>query len=328
MKQGIDTAKWNGLIDWKKVKEAGIEFAILKVTRKDNQTEEAFERNYAGCAQTGIPAGAYRYVYAQNRNEAAAEACAILKSLQGKQISCRVWLDLEDSSMKTLGKAVLTSIIEQEAEILQSAGLKTGIYCNKDWYDHVLDVPKLKTKYPFWIARYGKNDGTMQPRHSPKDIALAWQYTSKGQVDGISGPVDLNVAFSDLEEQEIKDNCKLPYKIGEIVRFSTSYLGPEDGIRKARLENPYGAGKITAVFPGMANPYEIDNGRCFLNDGDIRSDAEASGGQEEVFYIVKQGDTLSGIAVKYQTTVKKLLEKNSNIKDPNRIFVGQKIKIN
>lgn len=330
MKQGIDTAKWNGSIDWRKVKKTGIEFSILKVTRKDNRTEEAFERNYAGCRENGILAGVYRYVYAQNKSEAEAEANAILKTLQGKPVSCRVWLDMEDSSIRRLGKGTLSAIIYKEAEIMQSAGLKIGIYCNRDWYDHVLDAAELKKKYPFWIARYGKNDGSMQPEYSPKDIAVAWQYTSKGKVDGITGDVDLNAAFYSLEDLDLKESDAAVHKIGQIVRFSTSYQRPYDDISKAKLEHPYGKGTITAVMDGMANPYEIDNGRCFLNDGDIRSASEAAGtagAQKEVWHIVKKGDTLSGIAFKYQTTIKQITELNKTVKDPNCIWIGQKIRI-
>ena len=62
---GIDVAKWQGTVDWEKVKKAGKEFAILKVTKKDNKIEESFERNYSGCMAAGIPVGVYRYVYAK-----------------------------------------------------------------------------------------------------------------------------------------------------------------------------------------------------------------------------------------------------------------------
>ena len=65
MKYGIDVAKWNGVIDWSKVKLANISFAVLKVTNKNNRVEEAFERNYAGATEQGITVGVYRYVYAK-----------------------------------------------------------------------------------------------------------------------------------------------------------------------------------------------------------------------------------------------------------------------
>ena len=94
---GIDCAKWQGAIDWAKVKKAGVQFAILKVTQKNNTVESAFEKNYKGCIDQGIPVGVYRYVYAKTAAAATAEAKAIVSVLKGKKIPCGVWLDMEDS---------------------------------------------------------------------------------------------------------------------------------------------------------------------------------------------------------------------------------------
>lgn len=202
-KFGIDVAKWQGNIDWTKVKKSGIDFAILKVTQKDNAVEGAFERNYAGASANGLDIGVYRYVYAKTVAQAQAEANAIVKYLQGKKITYGVWLDMEDASIKGIGKAMLTRIIREEAVILNKAGYYVGIYCNKDWYDNVLDSKNLKAHYPFWIARYPKQDKGVYNASStlsPKAYGVAWQYSSKGKVDGISGNVDLDVAFSDLKE--------------------------------------------------------------------------------------------------------------------------------
>lgn len=58
-RKGIDVAKWNGTIDWAKVKKAGIEFAVLKVIDKSNKTEESFIRNYAGATAQGLPVDVY-----------------------------------------------------------------------------------------------------------------------------------------------------------------------------------------------------------------------------------------------------------------------------
>ena len=55
MMKGIDVAKWNGVIDWAKVKKAGVEFAVLKVIDKSNKTESSFVRNYAGASAQGLP---------------------------------------------------------------------------------------------------------------------------------------------------------------------------------------------------------------------------------------------------------------------------------
>lgn len=147
MKYGIDVAKWNGVIDWSKVKLANISFAVLKVTNKNNRVEEAFERNYAGATEQGITVGVYRYVYAKTVGAAKAEANAIVQALSGKKINFRVWLDMEADSIKNIGKSKLTEIINAEADIIQAAGFQVGIYCNTDWYRNVLDSESLKVAF-------------------------------------------------------------------------------------------------------------------------------------------------------------------------------------
>ena len=192
---GIDCAQWQGVIDWEKVKKDGVKFAILKVTQKNNTVEKAFERNYAGCAKQGIPVGVYRYVYAKTAAAATAEAKAIVSVLKGKKIPCGVWLDMEDASLRKLGKSALTAVIAAERKVLEAAGYQVGVYCNQDWYSNVLDVDRLDL--PFWIARYGTNNGKQQskPVVKSRHTLWGWQYSSVGKVSGISGSVDVNVAY-------------------------------------------------------------------------------------------------------------------------------------
>lgn len=194
---GIDVAKWQGDIDWAKVKRSGHgDFAVLKVTKKDNSPEEAFERNFIGCKEQCIPIAVYRYVYAKSVKQAVLEANGIIAALDGKVIEGEVWLDMEDDSIRNIGKAALTLLIDTMADLLKGHGYRVGIYCNRDWYDNVLDSRELSKRYNFWIAKYGKNNGEWRGRSdSPCDIAAAWQYTSKGKVDGIQGDVDLDLIF-------------------------------------------------------------------------------------------------------------------------------------
>lgn len=195
---GIDVAKWQGTIDWKKVKKTGVEFAILKVTQKNNTVEGAFEKNFKGCLEENIKVGCYRYVYATNAVEAKAEANAIVKVLNKRQMPVGVWLDMEDASIRKLGKQKLWEIIAEETKILRAAGYSVGIYCNKDWYDNVLSGKDLAAEFPFWIARYpSSDDGTIKEALNPKGLkhCTAWQYSSKGKVNGIKGFVDMDVVY-------------------------------------------------------------------------------------------------------------------------------------
>ena len=216
---GIDCAKWQGAIDWAKVKKAGVQFAILKVTQKNNTVESAFEKNYKGCIDQGIPVGVYRYVYAKTAAAATAEAKAIVSVLKGKKIPCGVWLDMEDSSIRGIGKSALNAVIAAERQVLEAAGYQVGIYCNQNWYNSVLDVDKLDL--PFWIAKYGTNNGKQQakPVVKSKHILWGWQYSSVGRVSGISGSVDVNVAYQDPGGTAVPSNLLRKGDRGEAVQL-------------------------------------------------------------------------------------------------------------
>ncbi len=116
------------------------------------------------------------------------------------------------------------------------------------------------------------------------------------------------------------------HSVGETVTYSSCYKASTDPVSKAIDVNPWKTGTITKIKEGARNPYLIGGGTCWVNDGDIRGTGtvkQPSGGS---VYTVKSGDTLSKIAKKYGTTVARLQSVNG-IKDVNKIYVGQKIKI-
>ena len=84
--RGIDVAKWQGNVDWKKVKSSGCEFAILKVIDKSGSRESAFDKNYSGCVESNIPVGVYNYSYATDVTKAKSDAEKVLKVISGKSI--------------------------------------------------------------------------------------------------------------------------------------------------------------------------------------------------------------------------------------------------
>lgn len=199
MKYGIDISHWNGKIDFSKV---DAEFVIMKLSQAAYK-DIKFDEYYSACKK---PKGAYIYNKVKSVAEAKEEAEFALKCLNGRKLEYGIWLDMEDASMRGLGKANLTSIIDTEADILKKAGYKVGIYCNRDWYLNVLEGKVLAKRYNFWIARYPASDnGTIKPHLNPNNLdgCVMWQYSSKGKVNGISGNVDMNVEFE--EEPQLDD---------------------------------------------------------------------------------------------------------------------------
>ena len=192
---GIDCAKWQGVINWAKVKSAGVQVAILKATDKNNGPEPAFARNYAGATAQGIKVGCYRYVYARTVTAAENEARKVLAVIRGKAMPAGVWLDLEDKTIRNIPKATMLKMINAMTQIIQAAGYQVGIYTNPDWYNHVLDASKITL--PIWMASWGTNNGKPQrkPTVKAQHTLVGWQYTDKGRIAGISTAVDLSQIY-------------------------------------------------------------------------------------------------------------------------------------
>lgn len=196
MRKGMDVSKWQGTIDWQKVKKAGIEFAILRASYgdgtsrfKNNGRDEQFERNYQEAKKVGIPVGAYHYCYARNIEEAKKEAEFFLSVIAGKQFEYPVILDLEDEKQQAIDKATLTDMAIAFLDILEQNGYYAMLYSNKHWLENRLEYTRLK-RFDIWLAQWAK-EPTWKGNYG------IWQYTSDGSVDGISGRVDMNISYKD-----------------------------------------------------------------------------------------------------------------------------------
>lgn len=128
--KGIDVSVHNGSIDWQKVKNAGIQFAILRAGygREMSQKDARFEENYRNAKATGIPVGAYWYSYAMSEDEARLEADVFLSVIKGKQFEMPVYFDLEEKKQFDLGKEKVSAIMRAFLERVESAGYFTGLY--------------------------------------------------------------------------------------------------------------------------------------------------------------------------------------------------------
>ena len=191
--RGIDVSKWQGKIDWKKVKDAGAQFAILRAGygRAISQIDPFFYANYEACKAIGLPVGAYWYSYATDTDDARREAATCLEAIKGKSFEYPVWFDQEyEPGIKALTDQQRTDIVKAFCDTLEDAGYYTGIYCSRDWLQNYLIPSQLKA-YDVWVAAYGATPGSV-----PLPYGM-WQYSSKGKMPGISGNVDLNVAYKD-----------------------------------------------------------------------------------------------------------------------------------
>lgn len=204
--KGIDVSSYQNKPDWSKVAKSGIKFAILRIHQKTG-VDSLFEYNYKGCKSNGILIGGYKYSYALTPAQAIDEAEDVITVLNGRGLDFPVFYDLEWSNQRKLSKQAIENIAVAFLTRIKKAGYKVGIYCNLDWYNNVLsDVLK---QYDCWIARYPANDnGSVQERLRPS-VGVGWQYSSKGEVPGINGSVDMNVFYKDYRDSDQRGETKV-----------------------------------------------------------------------------------------------------------------------
>ena len=189
MKNGIDVSRWQGDIDWTKVKT---DFCIIQAGygRELSQKDEKFERNYSGCKAAGVPCGAYWYSYATSEDEARKEAAVCIEVLKGKQFEYPVYYDVEEQRILSLGRDKVSAIIKAFCGELEKAGYFVGLYMSAYPLGNLVSE-EVRNRYAVWVAHYG----VTKPCYS--GAYGIWQKSSTGSVSGISGKVDLDEAYED-----------------------------------------------------------------------------------------------------------------------------------
>lgn len=189
----IDVSRYQGTIDWDKVKTSGIGGAMLKTVSTNKSfggiyIDPQFERNYNECKRLGIPVGVYYYTYAQDQATADKELAKLKEALTGKSFELPVAVDVEDNKLKPLSKSALTNLVSYAAKKIESWGLYAMVYTYTYYANTELDMDALSA-FDLWIADY---TGKLPTRKHGM-----WQYTSKATVPGISGNVDKSHVYKD-----------------------------------------------------------------------------------------------------------------------------------
>lgn len=192
MQDVIDVSRYQGNIDWSKVKAAGISGAMLKTVSTNKSyggiyIDPMFEKNYWACKEAGIPVGVYYYTYAQSVTTATKELAKLWEAVEGKTFEMPIVVDVEENKLKPLSRSALTDLLEYAANTIESWGVYAMVYTYLSYQQTELDMDRL-AKYDLWLAAYRKTRPD-SPTHG------MWQYTSKGSIDGISGNVDFSHAY-------------------------------------------------------------------------------------------------------------------------------------
>lgn len=216
MIKGIDVSYAQDNIDWKRVKAAGVQFAMIRVGWCYNngalKMDTLFKQHINGAIAAGIDIGIYLYSYATTPQAARKAAQETIKAIKGYKISYPIAFDIEYESIYTNGsKSNNTAITKAFLDEIEKSGYYAMLYCSKDFLDSHLSPAEL-TAYDKWIAQYASQCTCKHPYGM-------WQYTGSGRVNGISGNVDCNYAYKDYRriiqnmKKEPSQKDKLPYTV-------------------------------------------------------------------------------------------------------------------
>lgn len=298
---GIDISKHNGNINLEPYKG---QFVIIRVGYGHFHLDEKFERNVNECKRLGIPFGVYHYSYALNEADAEAEARGVLNAISKykNDIKVGVWFDMEDADgyKKKHGfkfsNSTIAPICFKFCKMIEDAGYYSGIYTSSSWLDY---VKGLNDRFDKWVANWGKNDGSQHTNTS--QYGTIQQYTSK--------PLDKNIMYADLNRYSRGNTTSVKPQPKPIDQIAEEVIAGQWGNGSDRKKRLTDAG------------YNYDAVQKAVNQK-----MNAKKQIAHVYYVVKRGDTLSGIASKYGTTWQKLQAMNG-IRNPNKIYPGQRIRV-
>ena len=302
MRKGIDVSEHNGNVDWNAVRNAGYDFAIIRCGYGSHTIDKQYDNNIKKCEELGIPYGIYLYSYALNTNGAIGEANFVLELLKrvGKNFKLGVWYDMEDADhyKQRYGfpsNSALVDMCYSFCEKVENSGYYVGIYASLSWLNTHLNNSRLN-RFDKWVAQWNS-------QCTYRGVYSIWQNTNNAVIGGKR--FDGNYLVRDFSGLTPAPEPIPVKKTNEEIAtevINGAWGNGED--RKKRLTDAgYDYNAIQTIVNNRLKP-----------------------ANNYVYYTVKKGDTLSGIAMKYHTKVATLVEWN-NIKNKNLIYPGQKLRV-
>lgn len=191
---GIDVSKWQGDIDFSKLKSAGVEFVIIRIGSStgingENFIDSKFIQNIKNANSVGIPVGVYFYSYANSVDRAISDAKWIIENIKDYKVELPIAFDWENwGSFNTyeLSFFGLTNMAKRFMDTVKDAGYDAMLYSSKTYLENIW----MSVDYPVWLAHYTKNTNYA-------GYYSYWQICSNGRVDGINGDVDIDIRYID-----------------------------------------------------------------------------------------------------------------------------------
>ena len=201
--KGVDLSKYNGEVDFLKLKESGIGFVMLRLGSRGYGTgkitlDEKFVEYAQNATLAGIQTGAYFYSQAVNETEAVEEANYIVGAVSGFNVKYPIAIDIErvegdEARTDKLTNAERTAIVKTFCDTVKGYGYKPVIYASKEMLVADLNLEDL-SDYDVWLS-----DESF-PTDYPYRFSM-WQYNKKGRIDGITDDIDLDMSFINYEQK-------------------------------------------------------------------------------------------------------------------------------
>ena len=308
MKKIIDISQWQGRItdaQWSDIKAKTdgviIRFGYRGYGNGALKLDDEFTHNLAAVKRFNIPYGFYFFSQAVNAAEAQTEVNMIAQYADIKAAELGVWIDSETSNngkgrADVISPAARTTACKAFINAVNAMGGHGGLYCGYYWLRDNL-IQSEFTQTPFWLACYMD-----KPLYNGDNLYM-WQFTSLNafNISGFGNALD----------------CNYMYKGFGAAQFTKKTV---EELAQEVLQGKWGNG-MERVNRLTAAGYDYNAVQKRVNELVAERDKP-----KYITYTVQRGDTLSGIARRYNTTVSKLV-KDNGIKNPNLIYTGQKIKI-
>lgn len=345
--QGIDISNWQNGIN---LNNLPIDFVICKATQGTGYVSPDCDRQVQQAINRGLCWGVYHYVSGAGAESEAAHFVNSIKGYIGKGIIVLDWEQGENAAWGNLG--YLEAVVKKVRELTCVTPL---IYASQSVFPWSL---ASACDSGTWVAQYANMDITglqAAPWNEGAYTCAIRQYASTGRLEGWGGNLDLNKAYMDAAQwqQYAAAGGNVP-PVPESAPADTSISGRDTLDLVAGVwRGEFGTGDERRDMLGARyhEVQEIVNHIASASTGELAAETWAgkfrNGSERKAIlahrydkvmaaingdvssgqtYTVHPGDTLSGIASKYGTTYQDLAAKNS-IADPNRIYVGQRIKI-
>ncbi|WP_343009951.1 LysM peptidoglycan-binding domain-containing protein [Clostridium celatum] len=318
--KGIDISNWQGSINFSEVKNSGVQIVYIQATEGNFFTDPYLQEFYDEASSKGLSIGFYHFF--SPSVSADEQAKYFTKAISGMTSECRLVLDLEQSG--GIGADELSRIAVDFLEnVKANSGLDVALYTYASFANNNITTGYGLENYPLWIAEYG----TSYPESNPiwGTSYAGWQYSDTGYTPGVNGNSDLDIFNEGIL---LDDKVSIPgNRNEESSHGSVKYYVVRSGDTLSKIASRFGTTTQELVkLNDISNPNLIYVGEILKIPVINSVKSGASSKQYQSTYVVQNGDTLSKIASRFDTTVQYLARING-IKNPNLIYTGQVLKI-